>query len=391
MKIYTLAAITLLFCSSSFCDFTLFVGSYTEPNELAHDITSERVGEGITTVGMDDEGNLTKISVQKLLNPAVLQMHPNKKLLYALSESIHTKSNAIVAFKILENGKLFRRSSWPSSGKSICYMSINEASDLAIFTNYWDGMIQVANLDAKGRISQNFSFLQTGRKNFRQVEDKYDHWENRYDGPHPHSAHIRGQRVFVPDLGENAIFQYKITDDPDVPLFREAVIPLAPYSGPRHIVIHPRLPVAYVSNELASTVTMGSFNDDNSEKCMARFRPEQYISTLPTIFTDKNYVSELSLSPDGRFLYVSNRGHDSIAHFRIDQTSGRLALIDIVSSEGQYPRHFALSNDQDARFLVAANQNSHSLKVFYRDIESGALVYSGKDLSIGLPNFVRFY
>jgi 6-phosphogluconolactonase len=364
----------------------MFIGSYTNPDILAHEPKSSLYGEGISLVHLSESGELTLKSITPALNPAVLHIHPKLPVLYAIAERIDT-NGLVYIYNIGEDMSLSLQQTYGALGKSTCYMGINAREKRGILSNYWDSRIDTLRLSETGEIEGCVqSFFQHAQQNYRQVTDKHDHWANRQVGPHAHSVHFWHQWVFIPDLGEDAIFQYDFIDQQ---LANYQVNKLAAGSGPRHMVIHPCLDIAYVSNELASTVTMGLLDNTEPQKFKSRFIPMQYISTLPEQCTVENYVSELSLSPDGRFLYVSNRGHNSLALLSIDQANGNLNLVANFSTEGQFPRHFALS--PDGKFIVVANQNSNAIKVFARDAESGRLKYTGHKLATNLPNFIRFY
>ena len=365
---------------------TVLIGSYTNKDILAHLPKSQEPGQGIYSFSFCSEGKLSFRGVTPAVNPAVLILHPNKKKLYSIKENID-RNGSIDTFNITDGGELIHEGSFDASGKSTCFLTVSPDQTKAIVVNYWDAFIDVVHLDEKGVLKehlQNFRHQYAVRS--RQVLNREDHWENRQVGPHAHSAHFWKDRVFIPDLGENVIFQYRYS--PKDLLSQEAVIPLEKGSGPRHMVIHSKLGVAYVSNELKSSVVVAKLDGSEPNKEKARFEPVQYVSTIPENFSEKNYVSEVQMSKDQKFLYVSNRGHDSIAAYEIHQKTGKLKLLEITSTGGEFPRHFAISPEGD--YLLVANQDSNEVNVFHRDTQSGRLKESAHSVKVPTPNFVRF-
>lgn len=365
---------------------TFFIGTYTNKSVLAHLPQSKKPGKGIYSFSLDKKGELSFLSLTPVLNPAVLVIHPSQKVLYSITENID-KNGSIETFKIKENGFLIHQSTFLASGKSTCYLAVDHAQKNAIVVNYWDAFIDVVKLDENGSLKSHLqNFRHQRRLNSRQVLTREDHWSNRQVGPHAHSAHFWKNRVFIPDLGENAIFQYRYSQK-DL-LEYESIIPLEEGSGPRHMVIHEKLNIAYVSNELKSSVVIAKLDPTELHKKKPRFIPIQYVSTVPNDFLNTNYVSEIKMSQDGRFLYVSNRGHDSIATYKIHPKSGELKLLDIISTGGKFPRHFALS--PSGKFLLVANQDSNSVNVFHRSSQSGLLNKTKHRVQVPTPNFIRF-
>lgn len=374
------------FSKNNLSQETLYIGTYTNKDVLAHLPNSKDPGKGIYSFSFNQVGQLKPLAVTPVLNPAVLILHPERNLLYAITERID-QNGSVETFSIGKKGQLVHHSSFEASGKSTCYLTIDNARKNAILVNYWDAFIDVVRLDEKG-------YLKSHKQNFRhqydlksrQVLTRDDHWNNRMAGPHAHSAHFWKNRVFIPDLGKNVIVQYQYSDEGF--LEKEAIINLEAGSGPRHMVINKKLNVAYVSNELKSSVVIAKLDDSELSKEKPRFNPIQYVSTIPKDYSEKNYVSEVQMSKDEKFLYVSNRGHDSIAIYKINQKSGKLTLLDIVLTEGKFPRHFALS--PRGNFLLVANQDSNSVNVFHRDLESGLLRRSTESIMVPTPNYIRF-
>ena len=363
----------------------LYVGSYTHKKILAHSPKSNLSGKGIYRFALEHDGALEFLGHTESTNPAVLQIHPKKEMLYALSERID-RNGEIKSFLIQEDGSLTLQNSFQAAGKSTCFLQFEKTNKFGIVVNYWDAFIDVVRFDSKGLpVHHVQNFRQQYRGISRQVLERDDHWQNRQVGPHAHSAHFWENRVFIPDLGERAIFQYTFSSDNF--LKEEAVIKLAEGSGPRHMVINAQSNMAYISDELKNVVIVAKLDKSNFTKRKPRLTPIQYLPTIPEN-SGKSYVSEILLSPDNRFVYVSNRGHDSISIFRVNQENGTLSLIGSIPTGGEFPRHFSIS--PSGNFLVVANQDSDLITVFVRDPKSGLIHRLDQAYNIPSPNYIQF-
>ncbi|MEN0001692.1 MAG: lactonase family protein [Pseudomonadota bacterium] len=368
-------------------DYTILVGTYSDQSVLAHQPYAPTEGAGIHTAIMAKDGEVHETAETDVLNPAVLIPHPNGSMLYAIVETIKS-TGMVVQYEIGEDKALTEVGTYYASGKSTCYLALSPNKDAAIVINYWDAIIDVCDVDADGNLGETIqSFKQLHRKpgQWRQVEYREDHWENRQVGPHAHCAHFWGDWVFIPDLGENAVFQYGY-DPKTKKLTQDTIIPFEAGSGPRHMAMHPTLDICYVSNELFNTVCVAELDGSEPEKSKPRLVPIQYVSTLENR-EQTSYVSEIKLSPDARFLYVSNRGDNSLAIFKV-LDDGTLARIDIVPTGGKFPRHFAITPCGKA--VIVANQDSSNLTLFSRDIETGMIYPTGQTFDLPAPNYIRF-
>ena len=368
-------------------EYKLLVGSYSDLDALAHQPHAPTAGAGIYGLTLSTDGKLSEREQIEVLNPAVLIPHPEKPVMYAILETIQT-NGSIQRYDIDGNGSLVHNGTYNASGKSTCYLSLSPKRDSAIVINYWDAIIDVVDVDADGQLGDNIqTFKQHYRKEgeWRQVQTREDHWGNRQVGPHAHCAHFWKDWVFIPDLGENAVFQYRY-DSNSKRLTPDLHIEFEAGSGPRHMAMHPTLDVCYISNELFNTVCVASLDDSDPSASKNRLVPMQYESTLEN--RDQiSYVSEIKLSPDARFLYVSNRGDNSLAIFRV-LDDGKLERISLVSTGGKFPRHFAITPCGKA--VIVANQDSSTLRLFARDLDSGLLTNSGYEYSVPAPNYIRF-
>lgn len=368
-------------------DYTLLVGTYSDMDALAHQPHAPSAGEGIYTMRLTTDGKLQHIETTASLNPAVLIPNDDGEHLYSIRETIQ-ENGSIDRYKVDNTGSLALQDTFAASGKSTCYLALSPNKDAAVVINYWDANIDVCSVDKSGKlgsIHQSFKQFYRPKGSWRQVETREDHWGNRQVGPHAHCAHFWHSWVFIPDLGENAIFQYRY-DSETKTLEQECWIEFEAGSGPRHMAMHPTLDICYVSNELFNTVCVASLDSSNPTQTKPRLTPIQYESTVDDR-EKTSYVSEIKLSPDARYLYVSNRGDDSIAIFSVDAT-GALKRVGLTPTGGSFPRHFAISPCGEA--LLASNQDSSSLIVFDRDVETGQITMTDEKVNIPAPCYIRF-
>ena len=235
-------------------EFSFLVGTYTDLDALAHQPYAPTSGKGIYNLTISESGELTEKGVTEILNPAVLIPHSNGSMIYAIVETIQNNGD-VVQLALDKNHNLSEKGTFRASGKSTCYLSLSPQKDVAIVINYWDAIIDVVDVDSDGNLGgvlQSFKQLHRKEGEWRQVEYREDHWENRQVGPHAHCAHFWKQWVFIPDLGENAVFQY-LYDPKRKRLEPDTHVKFEAGSGPRHMVMHPTLDICYVSNELFNT------------------------------------------------------------------------------------------------------------------------------------------
>lgn len=368
--------------------YRLLVGTYSEQDVLAHQPHSPTPGAGIYSMTLSPDGTLSLDATTEVLNPAVLIPARDGKHVHAILETIKDEGD-VVRYEVMENGSLEEKDLFRASGRSTCYLALAPSGDAAIVINYWDAIIDVVSVDddgALGDLTQSFKQVHRSEGQWRQVTDREDHWGNRQVGPHAHCAHFWHEWVFIPDLGENAVFQYRWDAETKV-LVPETHISFEEGSGPRHMVMHPTLDLCYVSNELFNTVCVADLDRSEPDVIKERLVPRQYESTVDDREAT-SYVSEIQLSPDARFLYVSNRGDDSIAIFSVAE-DGSLSRVGLEPTGGKFPRHFSLTPCGKA--AVVANQDSGHVRVFDRDIETGLLTATDEQHDIPAPNYIRFF
>jgi len=315
-------------------------------------------------------------------NPSFLALHPNGRFLYAVSQTKKIKGErpkgALRAFAIdPATGALSLLNQQLSQGQGPCHISVDATGQALLVANYSSGNVAALPITADGTLGEAASVHQ---------HEGSGADPRRQRGPRAHSITVDpGNRfAFAADLGIDKLMAYRLDADaakltPTDP----ASVPLAPGAGPRHIAFHPQGTAVYVVNELNCTVTAFAY-DDTTGKCTER----QVIPTLPKDIEKGDTCADIHVSPDGRFLYASNRGHDSLACFRIDPKTGDLTPAGHTPVLGKTPRNFGI--DPTGTFVLVANQNSGNVVVFRRNPQTGALTPAGHQIEISMPVCVKF-
>jgi 6-phosphogluconolactonase len=336
----------------------LYVGTYTDNIHLVR--MDRRSGE-LTKVGSASAG----------ANPSFLSIHPNGRVLYAVNE--REKDGGVSAFAIDKaTGALTKLNEQPSQGGAPCYISVDRTGRVALVANYLGGNVGLLPIEPNGALAPAHMVQHTGKGPNT----------DRQEGPHAHCIipDPTNRFALAADLGADRVFVYRL--DLDGKALRpsgEAV--MRPGAGPRHLAFHPTLPLVFVANELDSTVATLGF-----DSARGTLSPQGAVSTLPAGWSGTNYPADIHLAANGRTLYVSNRGHNSIAVFSVTPSTGALALAQVISSEGDWPRNFAVAD----RWLLVANQRSDSVVVFGRDPETGSLTPTRQRIAIPSPVCLRF-
>ena len=298
-------------------------------------------------------------------NAGFVAISNSGRFLYAVASG--ESGQRIVAYAIGErSGKLTELNSRESGGANPCHVSVGSGDRYVTYANYSGGSCGLMPLAKDGTLKAGGSFF--------QHEGGSGINKGRQEAPHPHSARTdpHGRFVMVPDLGQDKVRVYRLENDgtsmaPNDPPF--AVTP--PGGGPRHVTFHPNARWMYVNNELTSSVTVFDLDDSTGAT-----QSKQTITTLPAEFAGLNSTAEILAHPNGRFLYCSNRGHDSIASFTINQTTGELTALGHTKSGGKTPRNFGITSD--GQYLVAANHTSGDVVAFKVDLETGQLTQSSR-------------
>jgi 6-phosphogluconolactonase len=344
----------------------LYVGTYTDNSR----------SEGIHLVRMDQRsGKLMRVgSVDAGPNPTFLTIHPNGRVLYAANE---TAEGAVSAFVIDRGtGALTRLNQQPSEGGAACYVSVDASGRAALVANYTGGNVALLPIDANGALAPAHMVQHTGKGPNAE----------RQAAPHAHCIipDPANRFALAADLGVDRVFVYRLDlAGKSLHHVEEGDAVMHPGAGPRHITFHPTLPLLFVANELDSTVATLRF--DSGSGTLA---PIDTRSTLPAGWSGTNYPADIHVAANGRTLYVSNRGHNSIALFSVAESTGALRLEQVVSTEGDWPRNFSLH--PTGRWLLVANQRSDSVVVFARDPDNGKLTSSPQRIAIPRPVCLRF-
>jgi len=354
-------------------DQLLYVGTYTASGRR----------EGIYLVRMNRQsGKLRRVgAVDAGENPSFLATHPNGRVLYAVNEveKYNGKaSGAVSAFAIArDTGALTRRNEEPSEGAAPCFVSVDRSGRVVLVANYTGGSVALLPIKADGSLAPAASVVHhagTGPNTERQ------------EAPHAHCIITDPSNRFVlsADLGADRVFLYRLDlDGKSLRHLEGGDAVMRAGAGPRHLAFHPTLPLVFVSTELDSTVATLRFDAESG-----KLSPLEPRSTLPAGWKGTNYPADIHVAPSGRTLYVSNRGHNSIAVFSVAPATGALALEQVVSTGGDWPRNFSL--DPTGRWLLVANQKSDSVVVFGRDEESGRLTPTRQRIAIPSPVCLRF-
>ena len=319
-------------------------------------------------------------------NPSFVALHPALPMLYAVSEVSDADgrpTGGVIAFAVDEKtGALTRKNQQPSGGKGPCHVSVDRGGRVVLAANYGGGSVICLGLEPDGDLAAVVAGSPGG---FIQHEGKGVH-PQRQEGPHGHSINpsADGRFAIACDLGLDKVFAHAL-DTGRAVLTPHRFGSTAPGAGPRHFAFHPGGRHGYSVNELDLTVTAFAFDPE-----AGTLTPFQSLSTLPADVVDRKGFStaEIVAHPGGRFVYASNRGHDSIAMYSADAQTGRLEFLGVEPIRGQTPRNFCI--DPTGRFLLAAGQNSDTVTVFAIDAETGRLSFTGQSIAVPSPVCIRF-
>ncbi|CDN44999.1 lactonase family protein [Paenibacillus sp. P22] len=341
----------------------VFVGSYAEPD-----------GSGLYAYRWnEDELSLDLLAeADGLKNPTFLNIDPAGRFVYAISEGKSPeggKTGAAVSFRFdpLDNS-LERLSEAATTDGPTCHIQRDPDSRHLVVVSYHGGMVGLMELDADGKI---------GPRLDQQQHEGHSVNEERQDRPHPHSSQFSpdGRYVFVQDLGLDLIRTYAVEEGALKPV-RDNDIHAG--AGPRHLAFHPDGHIAYVINEVDSTVSVLEYDAETGG-----LTELHYLPTLPEGYEGENTCAEIAVSSDGRFVYGSNRGHDSIVVYEGSDEGRRLKPVQHIHTEGEHPRHFALT--PDGNWLFAANKDTNNIALFRVDRQSGKLQYTDRSFEVSQP------
>lgn len=346
----------------------VFIGSY-----------AESANDGVYVYRMDTAtGALKELDrVPGLQNPTFLSLDAEKKRLYAIAERLveGKRQGAAVTYQIdPTRGKLLELNRVDTVDTPTCHIQRDAEDQFIVTVSYSGGKVGLNGIGEDAAIGKLLDM--------KQHEGNSVH-PQRQEKPHPHSAFFSPDNrfVFIPDLGLDRIVAYRLNTEEGKLEFHGDTA-LHPGAGPRHMAFHPSGAYAYVINELDSTVT--SFRYDAAAGTLQTL---EVVSTLPDGYEGESYCAEVQVSPDGAYLYGSNRGHDSIVVYAIDRVTGMLTAVEFAPTRGGHPRHFSLS--PNGRFLIAANRDSDNIVVFRVDPDTGKLEYTGNTVQTSKPVCVK--
>jgi 6-phosphogluconolactonase len=338
-----------------------YVGSRTTRERNAR-------GEGISVYRVDeDNGALTRVQViRDLVNPSYLALSGSH--LY----TVHGDQSEVSAFRVdRASGQLQFLNRQSTEGRNPVHLALDASGRHLVVTNHIGASVAVLPIAADGALGQLDQIVPfAGPLGPHRVEQQQAK-------PHFNLFDSSGRFVIVPDKGLDRVFSFRFDAGRLVP----ATVPFVQAreaAGPRSLVFHPRRPMAYVINELDSTVTTYGFDADTGA-----LTPRQILPTLPSSFTGNSRAAGIAIDTSGRTVYASNRGHDSIAVFRVDADSGLLDFVAADPSGGRTPRFFTLS--PDGRQLYALNEDSDNIVAFAVDPITGRLRQAGAEVSCGSP------
>lgn len=342
----------------------VYVGTYTMPILFGTGKILYGKGKGIYLYHMDlDTGRMVATGlVPHVDNPSYLTISPDSRTLFCVNElkNADKRTGGRVSSFQIDDGTLVFLGSEPTDGADPCHVTVDSQGKFLFTANFMSGSLSMHPIEADGTLGLMADFRQHEGSSVNPA---------RQSGPHAHASSLSADNrfVFVPDLGLDKVMVYELDSANDRLIDRpDLTVATAPGAGPRHIVFHPSDRWAYLINELNSTI--GAYSYDAGS---GKLTPMGVVSTLPSDFKGASTCAHILMSPCGGFVYGSNRGHDSIAAFRVRE-DGSLDSVGLFATQGQSPRHFTI--DPTGAFLLVANQDSDQIVVFPRDQVTGALL-----------------
>jgi 6-phosphogluconolactonase len=352
----------------------VYVGTYTQ---------GDSASEGIYVCRLDESsGALSEpILAAALVNPSFVAIHPSRPLLYAVSEvfSGGPQTTGVVAFAIRSDGTLAQLNERPTGGAGACHLSVDPTGQCVGVANYGGGSCASFPIAADGSLGE--------RGSFHQHQGGSGVNPNRQKEPHAHSINFNadGTQAFVADLGKDEILMFDVNaKQGTMTPSRQAFLELPPGGGPRHFCFHPNYRYAFSNLEMTSQVALLEY--DAGKRTLA---VGKVLDTIPPSARESgNSTAECLVHPNGKFVYVSNRGHNSIAGFAFDAASGSFEPIGNTSTQGEIPRGFGI--DPAGKFLIAGNQKTGNIVSFRIDAATGALTPTGHVVHVDAAVNVRF-
>ena len=361
----------------------IYVGTYSEPILFGTGQVLQGQGKGIYSFKFDKAAKKLTLNgiTEGVRNSSYLAFDARRQFLYCVNEFKEYEgkpSGAVSAFRIdQQTGTLTYLNSKPSHGTDPCHLIVDRSGKFVLIANFASGSVCVLPIQADGSLGDETDFKQHQGSS---IDPK------RQTSPHAHAVELdaSGKFVYVPDLGMDQVVVYRF--DTNTGKLTPADVPpvkAKPGAGPRQLVMHPKGKYAYLINELNSTMTALAFNSGTGA-----LTEIQTLSTLPAGYDGATSCAEVQITPNGKFLYGSNRGHNSIVGYAIDEATGKMTLVGHESTQGRIPRNFEV--DPTGKFLIAANQDTNNLVMFEIDQGTGKLTPNGLTAEAGTPICVRF-
>ncbi|MEZ6054210.1 MAG: lactonase family protein [Planctomycetaceae bacterium] len=310
-------------------------------------------------------------------HPFFLALSPDRRFLYSIhADQFGGKaSEQVAAYRIVNaSGSLELLNRQSTHGTASCYLDVDATGKTVVVANYSTGSVASLPVNDDGSLGEAVSFIQHSGSSVNP---------QRQTGPNAHCIVVSPDNrfVFAADLGIDKILGYQLdASNSQLTPHRQAFVRMPPGAGPRHLTFHPNGQHVYVINELANSVT--HFDYDSEEGFLFE---RAILSTLPEDFTGESYCADVKITPNGRYLYGTNRGHDSIACYRIAE-DGQLTLLDITPSGGKGPQNLAITSD--GSLLLCANMPGNNVQLFSIDPDTGSLASAGEPLSITSPSCI---
>ena len=323
-----------------------YVGTYTNGES-----------QGIYQYEINNLGKFKNGDLQAVItNPSFLTKTADNKTLIAVSEVNENNTGFVYSYEI-NNDSLIYKSKSKSGGAHPCFITVNEKNQVLV-ANYLGGNVGYLKVDNINGLTNLLSVQQ----------HEGNGTTDRQKAPHAHSTWFNpyNEHIISVDLGTNELWFSTIDENNQLNFSNQKKLKLADGAGPRHLVFHPTKKWIYVLNELNNTITLVTFED-------GIYTLRSTISMLPENYTKYSKGADIHISRDGKFVYASNRGHNSIVIYKVDEKNGALKLVDFTFTKGNNPRNFSLTPDN--RFLVVANQDTNTLVSFLRNEKTGKLSY----------------
>jgi 6-phosphogluconolactonase len=364
-------------------EMLVYVGTYTEPIRFGTVKILQGKGEGIYVYRLDQTSGAMELvgKTTGVTNPSYLAFDSTQRFLYAVNELKTYEdqpTGTISAFAVdPKTGKLEFLNKRLTHGTDPCHVFVDKKRKYVFVANFMSGSVCVLPVLDDGSLGEASDFIQHQGSSIDPARQK---------GPHAHSVTLdeAGRFAFVPDLGLDKLMVYKF--DPKRGMLEPNEAPwvkMKPGAGPRHVAFHPSGKFAFLINELDSTLASLSYDGRKGT-----FKELQIVPTLPEGYRGESTCADVQVSPSGAFVYGSNRGHDSIVIYRINQRTGRLNYVGHESTRGKTPRSFGV--DPSGRFLLVANQDSDTIVTFRIEPKTGKLLPTGHAMQVPTPVCVKF-